>query len=780
MASSSTRLNVEPDDVGVPSFVDRSRGWEPPSVDKSAAISQENRTNLVGMAGDLLKVVEAGARNTINTVIEGVVSDRVDQLDADADIGVDDTTLLFGSNGKGTALPEDVLRADKNLSRLKKAYDAGRISENGYWAQLNVTAKQLRSRFPGFRDEIDKTFQKYSGGVPANEIRRNMMNELSRASNNIDAATRRRNDFYERMVTNGFSHPNWQNMTEAELLDYSAPLFTEKAKVEQNKARLAEAKANREDAKELNLQAAKDEANLSAKVFWAAFSSTKGPDGKTAREALDALASQGADASPEDVAAFNAQFTMIRSRVLSELDEKLTTQYSLGQDDLKEARGGLIAMFDSISASVNDKEYGNIGQLQTRYNASKTRDDIKFLNDTDGIRDMAAANRVLGPEGADMVRAAYEKAGNSVDAVLIEQYMNKSMLGKGNGLASDYNEIKQKHGDKKANEVTKSNLNTHMALMSNPRISPEAKIATAKYLFGPGNDGWLKELNSENQAIIFPQMMALNDEMVKLKKIDPTTYENYVSWAKQEFLSMSQINLRTLNNTNVDSNSVVIQYNPATYQFDAQANPNATDLNANATTFASGINVLNGFRSLYEQNFVTKPGLDAVNVVNNSIKAMIPLLQEQGIDPNQYLLTIFKVNGFNTQAVKNEWRTSGRLLLGMGDALLTGIGNAADTVAPNLSGRTKDVIKRSEMKGTIEGGAGNDTLELDAAYNVLKSTVDEYNKIRQNVKPDDPASIDAFDKAIVDYTKAQDEYTLLLQQYRLRFSPLLENVPFRQ
>lgn len=105
--------------------------------------------------------------------------------------------------------PSGVQRGLSTVQNLQSGFDGNKISETMYYQRLNTVAKQMRSDYPGYRDYIDQEVSKISGGNPANEYLKGMIQDLNRglASKNKDQ------EYYEKAIVNS-GYDNSQKMVE--------------------------------------------------------------------------------------------------------------------------------------------------------------------------------------------------------------------------------------------------------------------------------------------------------------------------------------------------------------------------------------------------------------------------------------------------------------------------------------------------------------------------------------------------------------------------------------
>lgn len=94
-----------------------------------------------------------------------------------------------GSEGEGT--PSDITNLPDQLTVLGSARDGGKISSTDYRARLLAKAKDLRAKYPGFRQEIDAEFQKVTGMNPANAVLTGMIADINRQGHTMNSEVNR-------------------------------------------------------------------------------------------------------------------------------------------------------------------------------------------------------------------------------------------------------------------------------------------------------------------------------------------------------------------------------------------------------------------------------------------------------------------------------------------------------------------------------------------------------------------------------------------------------------
>lgn len=67
-------------------------------------------------------------------------------------------------------LPKEIQDQAKKQTLLKDAIMSGKVSHTTYSMMLDASARQLRAKYPGFREEIDNIYQDMTGSIPANKV----------------------------------------------------------------------------------------------------------------------------------------------------------------------------------------------------------------------------------------------------------------------------------------------------------------------------------------------------------------------------------------------------------------------------------------------------------------------------------------------------------------------------------------------------------------------------------------------------------------------------------
>jgi LAS superfamily LD-carboxypeptidase LdcB len=138
--------------------------------------------------------------NVVANVAQGLDFRNQYNLREDIRTGVEIIRDQYGVNaGSDTAdgslfnydrSPEGLNQANEEIDRLTQAYQNGTLRESYYYAQLNSLVRSVKSRYPGYEDEIDQSIASITGVDPANayisQLRQEALADASSGSDHIN------------------------------------------------------------------------------------------------------------------------------------------------------------------------------------------------------------------------------------------------------------------------------------------------------------------------------------------------------------------------------------------------------------------------------------------------------------------------------------------------------------------------------------------------------------------------------------------------------------------
>lgn len=215
-----------------PNYLNYPRVLEGPAVNQSKAIGIET----------LGKGIEGSAKFLDTSIKQGIENNAYEMVDPERDKftsalegvkrGLDQGTIaapvrtangfssgsVFDANASAddADLPPGLQSGLDRVDQLAQAYGAGspKINDTSYSAATLSIAKQLRSQYPGYRDEVDSAVSKASGLPVANSYYQNLMTDINRQFLQMN---RQQKDpvggMMQKAITDGMPNANvyWQN-----------------------------------------------------------------------------------------------------------------------------------------------------------------------------------------------------------------------------------------------------------------------------------------------------------------------------------------------------------------------------------------------------------------------------------------------------------------------------------------------------------------------------------------------------------------------------------------
>lgn len=201
-------FNPDVPDVQPTNFLGWSKSIEQPKSDESGKyFGEANKIRLAG-AGEALDTAVGIADTYMKEgIIKPDIRNQVDTVRDSFTAGLDATKQAFltkagvnsmpgsnpGGGGEdsqedgahslaGTASQQSVPQGISNglgiASKVQDALASKKISETYYYGQLNSISKDMRSRYPGYRDYIDQEISKITGVNPANKLMESIRDDI--------------------------------------------------------------------------------------------------------------------------------------------------------------------------------------------------------------------------------------------------------------------------------------------------------------------------------------------------------------------------------------------------------------------------------------------------------------------------------------------------------------------------------------------------------------------------------------------------------------------------
>lgn len=154
------------------------------TADSKGSLSDSSIGTLFSGVGEIVQRGLVAADEQVQSWIRSDVEKDVDQLDKD--LGVD-LTADINADPETVAVPEGLTEAAGRIRGAKVAFDQGALDETTYYGRLHSMTRQLRARYPGYREQIDDIISDVMGSPTANALRNHLLSNRSTADSAADA-----------------------------------------------------------------------------------------------------------------------------------------------------------------------------------------------------------------------------------------------------------------------------------------------------------------------------------------------------------------------------------------------------------------------------------------------------------------------------------------------------------------------------------------------------------------------------------------------------------------
>lgn len=616
---------------------------------------------------NVAQIADAGIKEADRYQREKITDEIIAGVDAvQAEFGVPDATDgQLDAEAGGVPLPPQLARAGEQLDYLQNAYEKGGIKQSHYWARLNVMVRQLRAKYPGYRQDIDNMVAGVVGAKPANALQQSLFSEWNEAANAANASGKDFAQYVERADFLGLLPADYYERqaagnpyTETETKVYVSRQNREKALDEQRRAELSEAAAQNA----LN----KTEATAALQERSAAF---------TNQIFYNATTRVGASWQK-----FDAIFTDINNGIESGVNPE---QYAGTLEQMKAGVNSLIAEaqieiekiyrdpFDpndpskSFASYVSASEWKDIKEAalapffllqETLAGSSNPTAMVKALaawNETQMniataqqmqaipyTANLAALNKAVGPDITKYIIERRDQSGSSV----LEAYSTHFAAAMSQGTADVEQALDAGESTNQPPKYFDNLMNQWQKIaraIDTGDLPLEIIQNNVRAMFGNEGSATMAKMDEQSRLLWYSKVSSpeVTAYMAALRKIDPDSWNMYANWTKGAFVSLFDTVMNDLNGANellargghMAAASGAIKWDPDTSTFQADITWNRDFLGINEAL-----------------NNVMPGGIGAtVRYLNQAIQGIKPIIEEDGSDIESSLGTLLMTMGYD-------------------------------------------------------------------------------------------------------------------------------------
>ena len=695
MATFDPQFNTE-----TPSWLNLSRASQQPEADKSTGIALETVGKGIAEGFDLADTtVKNVLKDTLATDYDKKREEFLTQLDQLQ--GKGDGQDLEAPSGKA---PADVEAGINEVQRLQNAKtQSGKFRTTDLDARMFDTLKDLRNRFPGYRDYIDAQSSKIAGHDVANKLISDRIAQLNESRSNAQ----KEQEYWEKQIVNSGYH-GAPEMLQKFQQNHNVPWVQQwLAKEGAVKGDLDRQKADfqMQDAKNSNTQM-KAENFANSVIDEAATANFRNrqfiqndPSSFTSsqvQDALNELSLHPEKRDPEQIRNLGMQLQALEGRNAAEvkaaldtvktadgrtasqilgpkrvqelIDAKMGGLYGVMHKQLSDAQFGLVNATQNAAVDIIGKKGLQVLESPTTANVAQTGAALNKLFPTmspDLIKEIFGSGAVKDVNGnassfgSELLKLKSVQAMQAI-AQTGGAYDGPGVGGKVYTLRQFFDE--QSRAQKITNEP---DANRAQAITGMLRLrkaitekDPRVQDAAINFFFDPTNqmalNRWLKPDYTDGNNIIEGRHATIRDlttpEITKAvwdraHNGNGLAWENYKGFVDRHAVS----NLTTIAQTwNVNEQ----QYKNQSILPGAEKIPTGTDHHFfyNTDTQQIGVTDLKG-NVITEDKWRLKPDLFEVRNANILLKSLKNVAEQEGTDPNAYVFRALKQAGWAPDSI---------------------------------------------------------------------------------------------------------------------------------
>lgn len=496
------------------------------------------------------------------------------------EFGVEDASILE-SDIDAAPLPSDLGRASENLKTLRTAVDQGRLSQVHYTARLDSMVRQMRSRYPGYRDQIDKIVQDVTGITPANTLQRQLMQEFESSRASQTSASEK---FVSYMQTNEKYLPSngWQRYNNGELNQLQIRSYIENAKKQEaaqeaRRATMSEAQARAELNSSDAFRNARVEVNTIMDRAFKDATSYGGQNFLEFQKRLDQARRSDNRITPEEETTLRQQFNQLKSNILFRVEETLSQPWSedsadsyytvLDQDRIEDLRAQAAARLTFIEDALVDQNFGVLAQQAAMITAVEENAELELLSDPN-IAAISALNSVAGPDFVSGYLNRNEKQLKAVDFAM-RNFALSRQGGSGEPITDVIKDIQSK-GITDSRTYTDF-VNKNIDALSSPEIGEQGWLNYVQSVYGAESYNLFGEFERSERLELYNKLTApaITAKFEQMRGSNPEAAALYQVWAVDRFGALFKEEADSIRGAAVDDRAMNLQFNPETSQFSA-------------------------------------------------------------------------------------------------------------------------------------------------------------------------------------------------------------------
>lgn len=647
MAEVANPFNPVYQDKHEETYLNYSRGADAPRPQRQNEAMAES--NIVANSINLgLGVVNAKDAHYKERVREEITAD-VDAI-RDPWIGAGPSQTVSGKPGT----PADLVKQGERLSKMTAAYQAGKLNDRHYWAQMDNIARTMRARYPGYREHIDNVISGITGGTPANVLQRSIADEAAKMDGRRTAAEKEDADLRNYASKQGIWKPYFEDLSGAGLRE---AINTETS----FDARLSREKSVVENMNSKDARAAKYADRVAGEEIQGVIYDTMFPAIKKFDEVKNAALSSGKPLSPEQVTELGQSGAALAESLVAQTSAVLSQPaYAAMSPQDKAARIDLARkQADLLTSALQSGSWDAVSSISNSLKMTKDSLAIGMVSSDALIGQAITIKEQMGEVFLNAhLSHMNPRTGNlnmsDIGTALSTHYANKSVLKEEGSLTADFDSISNAEVDDPA-AVRKALYTNNLSNLTNPETPAVVKARMASRFFGQENKDFLSYF-PERRLQIFRELSspAVAKSMAEVRDSGRSDlYDAYKNWREYTAVKvLFKTDFDTARSIPGNDRTMFLGVDQSTGKLVAQPRqPNPNEVNAAWDSAASWINN-------------SKTTIDNINSV---IDSLTPGWKAEGLNPAEEAQKLYQLASVDFGTPK-------------ADSLLTSIQKAIGTV----------------------------------------------------------------------------------------------------
>lgn len=489
-------------------------------------------------------------------------------------------------------IPKDLAQSMKRADLYKKAFESGKYSDASFYAKMDVWSKEMRVKYPQYKDLIDQQIGRVMGRTPANL-------EMDAVRSQYDAEMKARNSAQDAdfRFLNEASEKGWLSPAEVNLYQQAGVgseirnrlqtkgLLTASAKAEKDAA----IKALQNDKTANSLRAAPVLALGTSNLINTHMNETISAAGGTYSNFNDMLTKMAEGGySGEELAAIVQAGNDLTASLDNAWNQLITTPHEGGKSFVEYFANDMDTLnkqkqrIDDIKAAVKAAQSGDTGALRLNGIVAEASMDarirqLKGALGEDFVEGIAAARKALGSEVVDMM--LLESAQDSpLEAMIIN--MVKGISYKDGNPFSSIQKVTESADPSlmpAINKAARKEIEDKIKLATDASLPIEARRSELTALLSDEDNTFLRSLKDtpDNTGL------SSREKFYKFRMLDPKLAaaakelgmeKEYTARVKSYGVALVATNIEEANATNVNTKLADISFNPETMRYEMRLN----------------------------------------------------------------------------------------------------------------------------------------------------------------------------------------------------------------